>query len=74
MVGNTKTKQIFGIKRVTLPLESQTFNIDVSFPEHGEVSGHVWCICDSYVDADAEKKFTVTVAEGEEAEEVEMEE
>ncbi|RDW25348.1 Sec63 Brl domain-domain-containing protein [Yarrowia lipolytica] len=74
VVGNTKTKQIFGIKRVTLPLESQTFNIDVSFPEHGEVSGHVWCICDSYVDADAEKKFTVTVAEGEEAEEVEMEE
>lgn len=76
VVGNTKTKQIFGIKRVTLPLESQTFNVDVSFPDSGDVSGHVWCICDSYVDADAEKKFKITVGEGEEEDdgEVEMEE
>ncbi|AAS54603.1 AGR113Wp [Eremothecium gossypii ATCC 10895] len=60
-VGETATRQLYSIRKVALSKESQTYTLDVAIPNSGKHVITVWCICDSYVDADKEVSFEVYV-------------
>lgn len=52
LMGNTKTKDLYAIKKMALPKESQIVTLEFIIPEAGKQDIHVWCVCDSYLDAD----------------------
>ncbi|RLV91932.1 Pre-mRNA-splicing helicase BRR2 [Spathaspora sp. JA1] len=54
VIGDGKSRQLYAIKKVNLGLESQSFNLEFTVPTKGKANLTVWCICDSYVDADKE--------------------
>lgn len=71
VVGESSTKQLLAIKRVTIPKAVQKTRLEFVVPVAGKHKLTVWCMCDSYVDADKEMEFEIVVAEGEEEEEEE---
>ncbi|TID14932.1 hypothetical protein CANINC_004603 [Pichia inconspicua] len=52
LMGNTKDKELYAIKKMALSKESQVVTLDFTIPEAGKQDIHIWCICDSYLDAD----------------------
>ncbi|KAK7208425.1 Sec63 Brl domain-containing protein [Myxozyma melibiosi] len=71
VIGEASSKQLLAIKRVTIPKAEQKTKLEFVVPVAGKHKLTVWCMCDSYVDADKEMEFEVDVAEGEEEEEEE---
>ena len=61
VVGETSTRQLYALKRVSLKEEHNQFEIEFMLPEEGEHSITLWCICDSYMDADKEVTFDIKV-------------
>lgn len=61
VIGEASSKQLHSIRRVTLKEESQNYTLDVTIPEPGHHKLSIWCICDSYLDADKEVSFEVDV-------------
>ncbi|AGO13973.1 AaceriAGR113Wp [[Ashbya] aceris (nom. inval.)] len=60
-VGETATRQLYSIRKVALSKESQTYTLDITIPTSGKHELTVWCICDSYLDADKEVSFELDV-------------
>lgn len=63
VVGDSATKQLYAIKKTQIMAQSQQVTLSFSLPNAGEHKLSVWCMCDSYIDADKEIEFELTVAE-----------
>ncbi|WPK24137.1 hypothetical protein PUMCH_001397 [Australozyma saopauloensis] len=61
VVGDSATRQLYGIKKLLVKNISQEVKIEVSVPNSGKHQLTIWCMCDSYVDADKEMLFEVDV-------------
>ncbi|ODV96691.1 hypothetical protein PACTADRAFT_48513 [Pachysolen tannophilus NRRL Y-2460] len=68
VVGDPKMRQLYAIKRTTIPGQSKQIKLDFSIPTAGHHKLSIWCMCDSYVDADKELSFEIDVEESEDAE------
>lgn len=69
VIGDADSRQLYAIKKATISKESQQLKMEFTVPNAGHHNLSIWCMCDSYVDADKEVAFEVDVEEGEEAEE-----
>lgn len=63
VVGDLATRQLYAIKRTQVAKESQQVALEVSIPTAGLHKLTIWCMCDSYIDADKEMEFEVDVQE-----------
>ncbi|GME91265.1 unnamed protein product [[Candida] boidinii] len=63
VIGETKTKNIYAIKKATIAKESQQIKMDFTVPSAGKHNLSIWCVCDSYIDADKEISFELDVAD-----------
>lgn len=63
VVGDAATRQLYAIKKTQVAHETQSVKIDITLPTAGEHKLSIWCMCDSYIDADKEMELDVTVAE-----------
>lgn len=65
VVGDSESKRLYAIKKVTIGKTLQKFKLPFTLPESGHQTISIWCMCDSYVDADKEVSFDVDVRENE---------
>ncbi|OBA20593.1 Sec63-domain-containing protein [Metschnikowia bicuspidata var. bicuspidata NRRL YB-4993] len=63
VVGDFETRQLYAIKKTQAPRESQTIAVEFSIPTPGKHKLTVWCMCDSYIDADKEMAVEIDVVE-----------
>ncbi|SCV04303.1 LAMI_0H15038g1_1 [Lachancea mirantina] len=61
-VGNPSTKELLGIKKVFLRKMSQSYDLKVELLNEGPQDFTIWCVCDSYMDADKEATFHIDVS------------
>lgn len=61
VLGDPATKQLYAIKRTTISKEANTVQLEFTIPNAGRHNLILWCMCDSYIDADKEAEVTVTV-------------
>lgn len=52
ILGDAKSKKLFAIKKVDLAKESQQIKLNFTIVEKGKHHLSVWCLSDSYIDAD----------------------
>ncbi|CCE62007.1 hypothetical protein TPHA_0B03360 [Tetrapisispora phaffii CBS 4417] len=62
VLGECDTRELYAIRKVTLSKESQSFKLPFSLDRQGTHKLTLFCVCDSYLDADKEVSFDVTVA------------
>ena len=68
VVGDTKTKQLIGIRRVTIPKKALTVELKLSLPAGTHESLRLYVICDSYMGADQDLELSpIKVVQGEES-------
>lgn len=60
-IGEQSKKQLFTIKKVCLNQIEQVYDLSIEIEEPGEHVISIWCVCDSYLDADKEVSFTIEV-------------
>lgn len=60
VMGEVATKQLHAIKKVSLRRDVQTFELEFAL-EEGTHQLTVWCVCNSYLDADKEVSFSLNV-------------
>ncbi|CCH61478.1 hypothetical protein TBLA_0E04240 [Henningerozyma blattae CBS 6284] len=61
ILGEMESKDLYAIKKISLSEETQKYTLEFSIAEEGEHSLTLWCVCDSYLDADKEVSASVTV-------------
>lgn len=61
VVGEVSTKQLYATKKVSLNKEIQSYPLEFSLHQPGEHELTLWCVCDSYLDADKEVSFKIKV-------------
>lgn len=61
VVGDAPTRLLYGVKRCTAGALTQQVRVDVIVPR-GVTQLTVWCMCDSYVDADKETTLQLTAS------------
>ncbi|KAK6200925.1 RNA helicase-related protein required for pre-mRNA splicing [Scheffersomyces amazonensis] len=61
VVGDVETKQLYSIKKATIKSQSQNLTLTFTIPNPGHHTLSIWCMCDSYVDADKEISIEVDV-------------
>lgn len=65
VVGDTRTKQLIGIRRVTIPKKTLTVELKLSLPVGTHESLRLYVICDSYMGADQDLELPpIEVAQG----------
>lgn len=64
VIGDVKKKQLYGIKRVSVNKPVQTVKVEFMIPTEGRHQLALWCVSDSYLDADREIEFSVQVEKG----------
>lgn len=62
VIGDAQSRQLYGIKKTIVALETQEVKMDFTVPVAGHHKLSVWCMCDSYLDVDKEMTFEVEVA------------
>lgn len=62
-IGETTTRQIYSIRRVILTKQVQEYIMDLTIHTPGIHNITIWCVCDSYIDADKEVSFEINVQE-----------
>ncbi|EGV61861.1 Sec63-domain-containing protein [Yamadazyma tenuis ATCC 10573] len=65
VIGDAASKQLYGIKKTSIAKESQTVQLEMTIPSSGKHNLTIWCMCDSYLDADKEVSLEVEVQPGE---------
>ncbi|EJS43942.1 brr2p [Saccharomyces arboricola H-6] len=60
-LGDVSKKELYAIKRVTLNKEIQNYELEFNTPTAGKHNLTIWCVCDSYLDADKETSFEINV-------------
>lgn len=48
-------------RKVTLNKETQQYELEFDTPTSGKHNLTIWCVCDSYLDADKELSFEINV-------------
>lgn len=61
VIGDSETRQLYAIKKTQVSQESQSIDLDFTIPNPGRHKVTLWCMCDSYIDADKEMEFEVDV-------------
>lgn len=61
VVGDAKSRQLYGIRKTAVAHESQDIKLSFSVPTAGLHELTIWCMCDSYLDADKEMSFVLEV-------------
>lgn len=61
VVGDSATRQLYGVKKMLAGSMSQQVKVEITIPTAGLHQLTIWCMCDSYVDADKEMLFEVKV-------------
>lgn len=64
VVGDAATRQLYAIKKTQVALEKQEVQLEFTVPTAGKHKLTVWCMCDSYIDADKEMDVEVEVLPG----------
>ncbi|KAI8382525.1 Pre-mRNA-splicing helicase BRR2 [Nakaseomyces glabratus] len=59
VLGDVSKQNVYAIKYVKLPSESNHFKLSFSLPERGTHKLTIWAICDSYFEADKESSFEI---------------
>jgi pre-mRNA-splicing helicase BRR2 len=72
VIGDARTKALYGIKRVTFASDIQT-RVDFVIPKEGDYQLTLYFMCDSYLGCDQEYEFNVRVQPNEEDDEDEDE-
>lgn len=67
VIGDANSRQLYAIKKTTIAKEYQELKVEFSVPNVGQHKLSIWCMCDSYLDADKEVSFDVDVQQGEES-------
>lgn len=67
IIGDSATRQLYAIKKTTIGQTLQLLDLEFAVPTAGTQSLSVWCICDSYMDADKELSFDITLHPNEDA-------
>lgn len=62
VIGEMSSKQLYAIKKVSLNKEKQTYALEFTVEVSGKHQLTIWCVCDSYLDADKEVSFEVEVS------------
>lgn len=52
VIGNKDTNQLYSIKKLAITKEHQILKMDFTIPEEGKHDVYIWCVCDSYIEAD----------------------
>lgn len=71
ILGDSKTRELYAIQKFSANKEEQKIKLEFTIPKAGHYSLSVWCMCDSYVDADKEINFEIDVEQGDDEEEEE---
>ncbi|CAK9439905.1 uncharacterized protein LODBEIA_P40050 [Lodderomyces beijingensis] len=61
VIGQAATNQLFAIKKCQGGKTEQSFDVEFTLPNAGEFELTCWAVCDSYLDADKEASFQITV-------------
>ena len=61
VLGDVSKKELYAIKKVTLNKETQQYELEFDTPTSGKHNLTIWCVCDSYLDADKELSFEINV-------------
>lgn len=61
VIGDAELRQLYAIKKTQVAAETQLVSLEVTLPSAGHHNLTVWCMCDSYVDADKEMEVEVDV-------------
>ena len=61
VVGDATLRQLYAIKKISVAHETQLVTMLFSVPTPGKHKLTVWCMCDSYIDADKEMEVEVEV-------------
>ncbi|SCU87351.1 LAFA_0E06216g1_1 [Lachancea sp. 'fantastica'] len=61
VVGEPSTKELLCIKKVSLSKESQSYDLEIALDEEGSHEITIWCVSDSYMDADKEVSLQIRV-------------
>lgn len=63
VVGDAKSRQLYAVRKTKVARESQLLSLEFELSTPGTHQLKVWCMCDSYVDADKEMAVEVTIVE-----------
>ncbi|CCD23263.1 ATP-dependent RNA helicase BRR2 NDAI_0B02280 [Naumovozyma dairenensis CBS 421] len=63
VIGEVSKRELYAIKKVSLSKESQEYDLEFSLSSSGNHELTIWCVCDSYLDADKEVSFKLEVIE-----------
>ncbi|CEP63293.1 ATP-dependent RNA helicase BRR2 LALA0_S07e06854g [Lachancea lanzarotensis] len=61
VAGEPATKELLCIKKVPLNKEIQTYQLEIALDDQGSHDITIWCVSDSYIDADKEVSFQIRV-------------
>lgn len=73
VIGDSKTRELYAIQKLTINKEEMAVKMEFTVPRAGHHTLSVWCVCDSYVDADKEISLEVDVEQGDESDESDQE-
>ncbi|CUM63214.1 uncharacterized protein PRCAT00000784001 [Priceomyces carsonii] len=69
VLGDADSRQLYAIKKTTINKELQAITLEFTIPNPGHHKLSIWCVCDSYVDADKEVSFEIDVVPGSDSDE-----
>ena len=52
VIGNNVNNELYSIKKMTITRENQKVRMEFTIPEIGKHNVYIWCVCDSYLEAD----------------------
>ena len=61
IIGDSMSKQLYAIKKTVIKKEKQSMDLLFTVPNAGHHKLSIWCMCDSYLDADKEIEFEIDV-------------
>jgi pre-mRNA-splicing helicase BRR2 len=67
VIGDSNTRELFAIQKLSISKEEMSVKMELTIPRAGHHSLSIWCVCDSYVDADKEISLEIDVEQGEES-------
>lgn len=65
VLGNSSNNELYSIKKLAITKESQTIKMEFTIPEEGKHDINIWCICDSYLEADKQVEIKGLVVKSE---------
>lgn len=63
VVGDAKSRQLYAVRKTKVARESQLVDLEFELSVLGTHQLKVWCMCDSYVDADKEMAVEVSIVQ-----------